>query len=157
MLWGKLWYFISLSENLILHLIFNDYFGQYWKYRKIPRNLKVYIKCQILNCLEFNEFWTLQQKIVFFCRIVRKNISTFGFRFWHIRTKLVVTSMDITFYTNYYEPILKIMPYARKDVVLTSSTNRQTNHPAAWNYHSWKTLLTKFQKHNPLYTMCFSI
>ena len=38
-------------------------------YRKIPKSSKFCIKSQILNCLEFNNYWILLDKIKIYCRI----------------------------------------------------------------------------------------
>ena len=38
-------------------------------YRKIPKSSKIYIKCHILNCLGFNNYWILLHKINFHWRI----------------------------------------------------------------------------------------
>ena len=38
-------------------------------YRKIPKSSKFCIKSQILNCLEFNNYWILLDKIKICCRI----------------------------------------------------------------------------------------
>ena len=44
-------------------------------YRKIPKSSKIYIKCHILNCLGFNNYWILLHKINFHWRIsMPKNI-----------------------------------------------------------------------------------
>ena len=39
---------------------------KFWKY---PKSSKVYKRCQILNCLEFNNYWFLLHKINFHWRI----------------------------------------------------------------------------------------
>ena len=71
--------FDSSEGKMVLHnsiLKFNfEYImiilRQYSKknYRKIPKSSKIYIKCHILNCLGFNNYWILLHKINFHWKI----------------------------------------------------------------------------------------
>ena len=73
------WLFDSSEGKMVLHnsILKFDFeyimiiLRQYSKknYRKIPKSSKIYIKCHILNCLGFNNYWILLHKINFHWRI----------------------------------------------------------------------------------------
>ena len=73
------WHFDSSEVKMVLHnsILKFDFaykmiiLRQYSKknYRKIPKSSKFCIKSQILNCLEFNNYWILLDKIKICCRI----------------------------------------------------------------------------------------
>ena len=73
------WHFDSSEGKMVLHnsILKFDFeyimiiLRQYSKknYRKIPKSSKIYIKCHILNCLGFNNYWILLHKINFHWRI----------------------------------------------------------------------------------------
>ena len=73
------WLFDSSEGKMVLHnsILKFDFeyimiiLRQYSKknYRKIPKSSKIYIKCHILNCLGFNNYWILLHKINFHWKI----------------------------------------------------------------------------------------
>ena len=73
------WLFDSSEGKKVLHNSILEFdfeyvmsiLRQYSKknYRKIPKSSKIYIKCHILNCLGFNNYWILLHKINFHWRI----------------------------------------------------------------------------------------
>ena len=73
------WLFDSSEGKMELHNYFLKFDFAYimvflWQYskknyRKIPKSSKIYIKCHILNCLGFNNYWILLHKINFHWRI----------------------------------------------------------------------------------------
>ena len=73
------WLFDGSEVKMVLHNSFLKFDFAYimvflWQYskknyRKIPKSSKIYIKCQILNCLGFNNYRILVHEINFHWRI----------------------------------------------------------------------------------------
>ena len=80
------WLFDGSEVKMVLHNSFLKFDFAYimvflWQYskknyRKIPKSSKIYIKCQILNCLGFNNYWILLHEINFHWRI-SMSVNTF--------------------------------------------------------------------------------
>ena len=92
-------------------------------YRKIPKSSKIYIKCQILNRLGFNNYWILLHEINFHWRI-SMSVNTFPlqvFDFGVSLSAIVLNTHKYLFVTKFHNDWVQIVDFLIKAYFCSSS------------------------------------